>query len=117
MDAKRASDVLRGVQRAKTARPLYTERQFQTALVHYLRLMGWATYHTRYSIGSNPGFPDLVCVRAGRVAFCELKTTTGRISAAQAEWGEALAGVGGTVEYHLLRPDDAGWQFIEQTFR
>lgn len=94
-----------------------TEKQFQRQVEHYLRLCNWLVFHTRYSIGSAPGFPDICACRAGRLAMIELKTIDGKISAAQAEWGELLAGVGGTVEYHLLRPDDAGWQFIEQTFR
>lgn len=107
----------RGVQRTRGPLPRVTEKQFQSAFVKYLRLMGWTTYHTRYAIGSDPGFPDLVAVRAERCVFLELKTETGRISPAQAEWGELLAGVGGTVEYHLLRATDEGWRFIEQTFR
>ncbi len=106
-----------GTKRAGAALPRVTERQFQAALVRYLRLMGWRTYHTKFSIGSDLGFPDLVAVRAGRCCFIELKAEAGKISAAQAEWGELLAGVGGTVEYFLLRPSDEGWQFIEQAFR
>lgn len=102
---------------SESGMPRVTERQFQAALVQYLRLMNWRTYHTKFSIGSDLGFPDLVCVRAGRCCFIELKAESGKISAAQAEWGELLAGVGGTVEYHLLRPNDEGWQFIEQAFR
>jgi len=97
--------------------PKVTERQFQAQVEKYLRLMGWIVFHTRYSIGSSPGFPDICACRAGRLAMIELKIATGKISPAQAEWGEALAGVGGTVEYHLIRATDDGWAFIEQMFR
>jgi len=115
MDAKRATVREKPLQRAGVA-PRVTEAQFQKQVEQYLRLMGWGpVYHTRYSVGSAPGFPDLVATRAGRCCFLELKVAGGRISPAQVEWGEALAGVGGTVEYHLLTPAD--WQFIEQTFR
>ena len=105
----------RGAQHAGAAPPRVTERQFQAALVRYLRLMGFRTYHTKFSIGSDLGFPDLVAVRAGRCCFIECKAESGKISAAQAEWGELLAGVGGTVEYHLWRPED--WDEIEQVMR
>ncbi len=94
-----------------------SEKVFMGQVVQYLRTVGWKVYHPWLSIKSAAGFPDLVCARAGRCCFIELKTEAGKISAAQAEWGEALAGVGGTVEYHLLRPTDQGWAFIEQTFR
>ena len=107
----------RGAQSAGAALPRVTERQFQAQVEKYLRLMGWIVFHTRYSIGSSPGFPDICACRAGRLAMIELKTSTGKISPAQAEWGEALAGVGGTVEYHLIRATDDGWAFIEQMFR
>jgi len=79
--------------------------------------MGWKVYHPYLSIKSDKGYPDITAVRAGRLALIELKTIDGKISAAQAEWGEALAGVGGTVEYHLIRATDEGWRLIEQAFR
>ena len=102
-------------QRAGAALPKVTERAFQAALVRYLRLMDWRTYHTKFSIGSDLGFPDLVCVRAGRCCFIEIKSSIGKVSPAQVEWGELLVGVGGTVEYHLWRPED--WDEIEQVMR
>ena len=116
------SGVTRSVRsRATTAResgtPKVNERQFQKQVEHYLRLMGWLVFHPYLSIKSAPGYPDITAVRAGRVAFIELKTSDGRISANQALWGEALGAVGGTVEYHLIRGTDEGWQFIEQMFR
>lgn len=116
MDTKKRSVREKPLQRAGQA-PRVTEAQFQSALVQYLRLLGFRTYHTKFSIGSDPGFPDVVAVRAGRCCFIEIKAEGGKVSPAQAAWGAALAGVGGTVEYHLLRASDAGWAFIEQTFR
>jgi hypothetical protein len=105
----------RGVQQARAALPKVSEKVFQGQVEHYLRLMGWLVFHPYLSIKSTPGYPDITAVRAGRVAFCELKTVDGKLSPAQILWGEALAAVGGTVEYHVLRPTD--WAYIEQMFR
>jgi len=44
-------------------------------------------YHPRYSLGSEPGWPDLTLVRRRdrRLIFAELKAEKGRLSARQAE--------------------------------
>ncbi len=66
-----------------------SERAFQRQIVQLAELMGWRTYHTYDSRRSNPGFPDLVLVRAPRVIFAELKRQRGRVTAAQTEWVDA----------------------------
>lgn len=93
-----------------------TEKEFQAAVVRYAALHGWRTYHTHDSRRSNPGFPDLVLVKHGRLVFAELKTEKGRVSAAQQEWLDALGNVGDPrcdhcADVHVWRPRD--WPTIE----
>lgn len=66
------------------------EKQFLSQVRQLARLYRWTVYHTRFSFGSDSGFPDLVLVRRGRLIFAELKTDTGRITPKQAMWLEAL---------------------------
>jgi hypothetical protein len=40
--------------------------------------------------GMRPGFPDLICMQAGRVAFLEVKAPAGRLSHTQGEFHEEL---------------------------
>ena len=91
-----------------------SERDFQAQVVQLAKLTGWRVYHTYDSRRSNPGFPDLVLVRAPRVILAELKRERGRVTAAQREWGETLRACPG-VEYYLWRPSD--WDEIEQVLR
>jgi len=66
------------------------------------RQLGWHTaYHTLRSKGSASGFPDWVLVRE-RVVFLELKTETGKVSEAQAEWIAKLFLAG--AEVYVVRP-------------
>lgn len=83
------------------------ERSFQIAVLELAALHGWLCYHTHDSRRSQPGFPDLVLVRDS-VVFAELKTETGRVSAAQANWQKRLEDAG--AEHHLWRPSD--WDAI-----
>lgn len=59
----------------------------------------WAT-----QISGTPGFPDLVIAGPGGVAFVELKSGKGRLSADQKQWLNDLAEAG--METHVWRPDD-----------
>lgn len=83
-----------------------SEVQLLAAVRRLARYRGFMTYHTRDSRGSEAGFPDLVMVsvKQRRVLFVELKTATGKTSAAQDAWLAALAAAG--VEVHLWRPAD-----------
>ena len=72
------------------------EAQFQQNVVDLARMCGWLIHHDRGDyrecIAGDPGFPDLVLARRGRVIFAELKTETGKTSTAQGAWIDALAG-------------------------
>lgn len=93
--------------------PKLTEARFQSQVVQYARLMGWRSYHTRDSRGSDAGFPDLVLVRRPRVIFAELKADRGRLTDKQREWLAALTEC--AVESYLWRPTD--WPEIERVLR
>jgi hypothetical protein len=82
-------------------------------VVEALRLAGWLVYHTHDSRRSAPGYPDLTCVRGDRILWLELKTETGRLSQAQANWLAALGTAGGSV--HVVRPPD--WPWLEELLR
>ncbi len=79
---------------------LLTEAQFQTKVINLARARSWRVHHTRPArksdgswstpIQGDPGFPDLVLARDGRVMFVELKAPSGRISQNQREWLVAL---------------------------
>lgn len=88
-----------------------TEAQFQAAVIEYASLRGWMHFHAYDSRRSEPGFPDLVLARGGSLIFAELKTATGRVSAAQRAWLNRLSNVIG-VYACLWRPSD--WPTIEQ---
>lgn len=67
---------------------------------------GYLVYHTRWSKGSEPGFPDVVLVNATRrrLIFAELKTETGTTTPAQELWLASLHAAG--AEAYLWRPAD-----------
>ena len=80
-----------------------SEAEFQWRITKLAALYGWRVYHTYDSRRSQPGFPDLVLVRPPRLLFVELKSATGRPTAAQQEWLMALAGVT-RVDARIWRP-------------
>jgi hypothetical protein len=82
-----------------------TEAQWQNAIVKAAERCGFVCYHTRFSVASSPGFPDLVCVKPPRVLFVELKTVRGRVSKHQQVWLDLLGDCRG-VEVYLWRPSD-----------
>lgn len=86
-----------------------TEAALERAVEEAATLSRWRVYHTRDSRGSNPGFPDLVLVRRGRLIFAELKTERGRVSPDQKGWLEALEFVGDLVQM----PHDRGEVGVE----
>lgn len=110
-----------------------SERAFQTSVLDLAQRLGWKTAHfhdsrrevtrpsgKRLVIGDKAaaGFPDLVMIRDRRMIFAELKTETGKLSAAQAEWEQALdffADMTDGVEYFVWRP--AHWSLIERVLR
>jgi hypothetical protein len=98
-----------------------TEEQFQQAVIQYAQLMGWRVYHTRNSKGSEPGFPDLFCVRAhfapngicerAECVIAELKSGA-KVTDDQRWWLAALDSIATNVRTYLWRPDD--WPEINQ---
>ena len=93
---------------------MLSERQFQTAVMDYARLCGWAFYHTHNSRHSAAGFPDLCLVRNHRCIMAELKSNSGKLTADQEAWLKALDAVPG-LEVFLWRPKDFG--VIETTLK
>lgn len=83
-----------------------TEKAWQAAVVQLATLYGWLVYHTYDSRRSNPGWPDLVLVRAntGEILYVELKTDKGKTTPAQDVWLAALRACG--QEAHVWRPRD-----------
>lgn len=84
-------------------RPL-TEAVWQSHVLGYARSLGWAAYHTRFSVGSDTGWPDLVLCRPPRLLFVELKSDKGRVSEAQQAWLDRLLACG--AEAFVWRPRD-----------
>lgn len=74
------------------------ERDWQDQVLELARLYRWRSYHTFDSRRSNPGFPDLVLVRAPRLIFAELKAQKGRVTTEQKLWMAALGDVGEAVD-------------------
>lgn len=88
-----------------------TEKQLQKALVDLARMRGYLVYHTFDSRRSDPGFPDLICVkpgvggRPGRLAALEVKADRGAIRPMQLAWIAAIDTVPGC-RGSLIRPGD-----------
>jgi len=92
-----------------------TERQLQVAAIELLRLnRDWLVFHVRNEgragvaagrrnkrEGMLAGVPDIVVQAGPVVAYIELKTPTGRLSAAQVEFREYCATWG--VSWYLCR--------------
>ena len=104
------------------APPVMTEGEIQALVEQAFRLAGWLVFHTRDSPRSEPGFPDIVAVKAPWVVFAELKASSGKVKAraarstrrelpTQADWLASLWGCPG-VETYVWRPED--WELILQ---
>lgn len=81
-----------------------SEKDLQAQVVELAQRLGWLYYHTHRSDRSPAGFPDLVLVRGDRILYRELKTSKGRLSAAQQEWLAALVSAG--ADASVWRPGD-----------
>lgn len=90
------------------------ERDWQDTITQAARALGWSCYHPFDSRRSAPGFPDLCCVRPGRLVFLEVKTERGRVRPEQMAWLDLLGSVPGVVA-RLARPSD--WDAIEALLR
>lgn len=90
------------------------EAALQDRLRNLCRLLQLFHYHTHNSRRSEGGFPDSVVVRSPDgwekpwLVAVELKSETGKATAAQAAWGAALRAAegasGGALAYRLVRP-------------
>ena len=84
-----------------------SEAEFQGWLKLRADEFGWLYQHNGDSRRSDPGFPDTVLVRDGRLIFAELKTEkkTSKVSSGQLRWLDELGAVA-HVEAYLWRPRD-----------
>ena len=74
----------------------------------------WAAQRAKRE-GMATGFPDLIALAPGRIAFLEMKTATGALSTAQREWLDRLRGMG--FPCGVFRDPDAALAFLaEQGF-
>lgn len=87
-----------------TIADLMPERALQQAVEGIARTYGWKCYHTHDSRRSQPGFPDIVLVKDGRLIFAELKSAKGRLSQPQKDWIGALERT--AAEVFVWRPAD-----------
>jgi hypothetical protein len=87
------------------------ERDLQRLVVDMASALGWTHYATVYSVGADPGYPDLTLVHPEYgVIWLELKTDRGRVSEAQREWLTRLLDAGQRA--WLVYPGDTeegGW--------
>ena len=90
---------------ARTWQTYATEAQLQDTIRTAALRCGWLTYHVFDSRRSDPGFPDLVCVKDGVLLFLELKQQKGRVSVHQQAWIDALSAIGFNVRAAIVRPD------------
>jgi hypothetical protein len=66
--------------------------------------LGTVRFHVRDSRGMTPGFPDDLLVGSRGLLWRECKTQKGKLTAAQAEVGQALTGLG--YDWAVWRPSD-----------
>lgn len=88
------------------------EKHLQATVQSILTFYGWLWFHApdnkpdRNGRVQNirAGFPDLVAVRGRRTVYIELKRETGRVTADQQRWHDALRRAGN--EVYVWRPSD-----------
>lgn len=84
--------------------PPLSEAQWQQRVMDAARAAGWLVVHFRPAMtqrgrwitpmAGDAGFPDLVLAKGGRVLIAELKSDSGKPTAAQKAWLAALGGHG-----------------------
>lgn len=82
-----------------------SEKEFQENVVALAKTLGYMVYHPYDSRRSTPGYPDLTLVKGRRLIMAELKTATGKVSAHQQEWIDALGQVDGQLQVVVWRPE------------
>jgi hypothetical protein len=94
-----------------------SEKELQENVIAMARQLGWMVYHPYDSRRSTPGYPDLTLCKGRRLIMAELKTATGKVSAHQQEWIDALGQIDGQLTVVVWRPDDWLDGRIEQELR
>jgi hypothetical protein len=84
--------------------PVRTEAGLLSHVRKAARFYHWRCYHTRFSLGSDPGFPDLILARGARLIAAELKGPKGKTREGQEEWLAAFRQSG--AEVYLWTPND-----------
>lgn len=78
-----------------------SEKDFQCTVIDLAKLRGWMCVHIRPArtaqgwrtpYEGDPGLPDLILARDGRVILAELKSRGGRATPMQREWLAASGG-------------------------
>lgn len=83
-----------------------TEAAIQTGISDLLKRFGFTVYHTRFSLGSDIGFPDVVALDdSGRIVAVECKGPKGRIRPGQTEWLTRFAAVPGCLFAGVVGPN------------
>lgn len=86
------------------------EKEFIGQVRELTAITGWDTYHTFLSIRSQPGFPDLFCVKLfdegqGLALALEVKSAKGKLTDHQCYWLSLLTTVPGILAA-VIRPAD-----------
>lgn len=79
------------------------ERVLMQQILDLAKMHGWLAYHPWLSVHSEPGFPDIIAVRDGRVLAIEVKSAKGKATKSQRAWLEQLNRVPG-VDAMIVRP-------------
>lgn len=90
--------------------PKITEKQFMAQIVQLARLCGWLVYHTHDSRRSEPGFPDLLMLKDGRIVVFECKVGKNKLTADQERWMLAFREVENCTMF-VVYPDS--WPLIK----
>jgi Holliday junction resolvase len=80
-----------------------TEAQLQNTIREAALANGWLYYHTHDSRRSDSGFPDVICIRHGRIVVFELKIQKGKVSMEQLRWLTSWEGCG--AYSRVVRPE------------
>ena len=93
----------------------YSRNSGDAAALEDAAALGGLAFHPRFSVGSEPGWPDLALARRRdrRLIFAELKSERGHLSPRQAAVIELLRECG--QEVHVWRPSQ--WAEIEEALR
>ena len=91
------------------------ESELQSGVRGKAKAHGWLFYHTYNARRSEPGFPDCVMVRHGRIVFAELKQQKKSPTPSQIIWLDALGE--STCETYVWRPMDLLDGTIENILR